>query len=1119
MPKIKLTVVVLIFITTLTNCLYANTNYKSYDLFDVEIAISTKNYPTIMDTIPKAIINKIDSIYIKLFYYHQEKKQDEVNSSIKSLTELIEPFEKNDPVFCGIIQLHQAYYAGNSLSSQPYIDKAIINLKDSGNVLANLYAQQFFWLIEGFYLENRQAEWQPIDKLYRNSINTPKISENERFSIAAYANLALSKKEYNLVNHLAKYDELYFKNQPVEDINNKSYVVFSQWLQLKQRLEKWIQIPYSDRNQFQFGFNEGQIIPDYLKDNSSVNLEVIKYDYKSNFSLLFKSLDELRQKAIEENNRSSLNYSEINRSNYFKLYETILQDFYTWATHDYKQSEAILPIKKFLYEDVIENEIKDAVALNQKPVIQASAIIGLYKNLSQLYYEIGNAELALQEITNSFANTEKIFNQKEQLNIILELIPNSIRAKRLENDFNSCENITNVFIKNAPKPQLLSSETLNEFEWYAAARIEEIFTLIAQSNFDKATELTITIIDEIRELPKESESIIYKTLAWTNLQYLTTLINAQNGNWNSVLIDEMVSDLLNNHPTSENFYPAQLLAIKSKWITEKEIHVDYLQNVLLYTERQLKNNFIFLTAEERMQLYALKLNSFFDVFHEFLFSGALEQYPDIKEKILSQSLHLKNALVDGNSIENEILLKNNTNLNDDLLNQLRALKQNEKIIHQVAKFQNIKTQEILSAQSMWLNIIENSKDDLVKMASWKSLSEKIKPNQVYLETVRYNKTLSDSMVVYGAYIITSFGKIDYFNICNEKELIAVLNNGESSPQCASINGNENRGSKGILTSDKKNTTFKNGNVDLLGQLLLKKIWKYTQGKTELLMVHDGLLNRISFAALQWDKKFTIDYLTLKYYSGSNSVGKQTTLPPKNSNVLLVGGINYGKVDTTENPYRLFKNMISWNYLPGTKTEVEMLKPIFDKAAYQSEVVTETNFTDSLTSTLGNYSFVHLATHGFYLDANSANILYDNQYNRDAMNLEPLYRCGLAIADANNPPKRTALETSGFMMGYELANTDLRNCYLISLSACETGLGDLRNNLGVDGLSRALKIAGAKNLLISLWKVPDEATAVFMKKFYTNLFLNNNPALALQITQKELSKVYPASAWAAFILVQ
>jgi CHAT domain-containing protein len=125
-----------------------------------------------------------------------------------------------------------------------------------------------------------------------------------------------------------------------------------------------------------------------------------------------------------------------------------------------------------------------------------------------------------------------------------------------------------------------------------------------------------------------------------------------------------------------------------------------------------------------------------------------------------------------------------------------------------------------------------------------------------------------------------------------------------------------------------------------------------------------------------------------------------------------------------------------------------------------------------------------------------------------------------LSGANNPDTSgSSLETDGYLLGYEIANTDLRNCYLVSLSACETGLGDVRNNLGVDGLSRALKLGGARHLLISLWKVPDQPTSVFMQLFYKELFAGKIPAAALQSTQLTMSKTYKATDWAAFILVE
>ena len=132
--------------------------------------------------------------------------------------------------------------------------------------------------------------------------------------------------------------------------------------------------------------------------------------------------------------------------------------------------------------------------------------------------------------------------------------------------------------------------------------------------------------------------------------------------------------------------------------------------------------------------------------------------------------------------------------------------------------------------------------------------------------------------------------------------------------------------------------------------------------------------------------------------------------------------------------------------------------------------------------------------------------------------EPLFRSGIVISNANQQDTGN-YKTRGYLLGYELANTDLRNCFLISLSACETGLGDLRNNLGVDGLSRALKIGGARHLLISLWKVPDQPTAVFMEQFYKNLLGGKTPAQALRLTQGFMSRAYKAKDWAAFVLVE
>ena len=108
--------------------------------------------------------------------------------------------------------------------------------------------------------------------------------------------------------------------------------------------------------------------------------------------------------------------------------------------------------------------------------------------------------------------------------------------------------------------------------------------------------------------------------------------------------------------------------------------------------------------------------------------------------------------------------------------------------------------------------------------------------------------------------------------------------------------------------------------------------------------------------------------------------------------------------------------------------------------------------------------------------------------------------------------------NGYLLGFVLANMDLNKCRLVTLSACETALGDIMSNQGVLGLQRALKIAGAQKLLVAMWKIPDRETSEFMDSFYRQLISGATEEEALRRTQSLLSKKYPISAWGAFTLI-
>lgn len=114
--------------------------------------------------------------------------------------------------------------------------------------------------------------------------------------------------------------------------------------------------------------------------------------------------------------------------------------------------------------------------------------------------------------------------------------------------------------------------------------------------------------------------------------------------------------------------------------------------------------------------------------------------------------------------------------------------------------------------------------------------------------------------------------------------------------------------------------------------------------------------------------------------------------------------------------------------------------------------------------------------------------------------DPMIRSGLVLAGANQPLANS--DDDGYLTALEVTRLDLCGTELVTLSACDTGRGDIQRGEGVYGLQRALIVAGARSMLLSLWKVPDDATCDFMVRFYTLLMLGSGRYEALVAVQRE-----------------
>lgn len=175
-------------------------------------------------------------------------------------------------------------------------------------------------------------------------------------------------------------------------------------------------------------------------------------------------------------------------------------------------------------------------------------------------------------------------------------------------------------------------------------------------------------------------------------------------------------------------------------------------------------------------------------------------------------------------------------------------------------------------------------------------------------------------------------------------------------------------------------------------------------------------------------------------------------------------------------------------LPGAEEEAKAIADVLKTQALTGKLATKA----AVMQQMSGARIIHLATHGLLEDLGETGV-----------------PGAIALAPSGND--------NGLLSAREVLNMKL-NAELVVLSACDTGRGSLTGD-GVIGLSRAFISAGSPSLVVSLWKVSDEATAFLMPEFYRQLSSNPNKAVALRIAMLATMKKYPNPRdWAAFTLI-
>jgi CHAT domain-containing protein/Tfp pilus assembly protein PilF len=195
-------------------------------------------------------------------------------------------------------------------------------------------------------------------------------------------------------------------------------------------------------------------------------------------------------------------------------------------------------------------------------------------------------------------------------------------------------------------------------------------------------------------------------------------------------------------------------------------------------------------------------------------------------------------------------------------------------------------------------------------------------------------------------------------------------------------------------------------------------------------------------------------------------------------------------------------------LPGTQTEVDSVARLLGRKGWEVQEYSGLEASEDKIKDSYKPRVMLLSTHGFFRSDTTPGS-------------NPLLRSGLLLAGATKTLREghKGEGEDGILTAYEAMNLNLDNTELVVLSACETGLGEIKNGEGVYGLQRAFQVAGARNLIMSLWKVNDEVTRELIVAFFKNWTNGMKKRAAFLKAQKEIQKKYPDPYyWGAFVMV-
>ena len=507
------------------------------------------------------------------------------------------------------------------------------------------------------------------------------------------------------------------------------------------------------------------------------------------------------------------------------------------------------------------------------------------------------------------------------------------------------------------------------------------------------------------------------------------------------------------------------------------------------------------------------------------------------------------------SVQRDIVHISNNNVLKSKLERLNAIKM--EIAHQVIRLapNGVQSKAVADLQEERASLERELADAVPEIGlklrlqelDWRKVAATLPASAVLVEFVRYPDWHFPAVMARNEKLHGPHRYAVFVLVPGEPPALQLIDLGEAAPIESTIadfraclTGEDTRGVKGeptrfsltgliALIPSKSRRRAKQ--LAELGQAVAKvvidPIRGLMEGKKTIIIVPDGQLFSLPFECLPEEQSFWLDRRQIIYLGTSRELLSARPRASSSATAPMVIADPDYDLRTDAKAMLAFDRQsralrdLDWRFSPlkGTHQEGNEVAKILGVRAKMGADASVSAIKQARTPRI-----LHIATHGFFSSEKSDGTANDSSgpwaIAQLAAQENPMLRSGLALAGANSFLDRKALPPDaefGILTAEDVTGLNLQGTELVVLSACDTGLGDVVSGEGVFGFRRAFGLAGARMLIVSLWKVADAETRELMQLFYQQ-WLQGEPAqTALQNAKLKIRERHPDPFfWAAFI---